>query len=251
MNDAKTIGSNALVLDTAEENVTVMNAEESKLGKEVSLIEQRAEAVVVASVADFEDAGLFLKQIKQAQKQVKDYWEPLRVSAKKSYDEVLAHRKEMIEPLEKAEKIENYYGLEQPVSGRELYERGLAQEEAMRRLAQAEIDRHLNEAAEAEANGDAVGAEYAMAEAEMMEGVSIAGGVQHQTPKVKGISQSKTWEICESECDWSKVPVSLIGIELRPVDKAAVLRLIKMSKGQVEIPGIKFRETYTTSVSTR
>lgn len=59
MNDAKTIGSNALVLDTAEENVTVMNAEESKLGKEVSLIEQRAEAVVVASGADFEDAGLF------------------------------------------------------------------------------------------------------------------------------------------------------------------------------------------------
>ena len=53
MNDAKTIGSNALVLDTAEENVTVMNAEESKLGKEVSLIEQRAEAVVVASGADF------------------------------------------------------------------------------------------------------------------------------------------------------------------------------------------------------
>ena len=246
MNDAKTIGSNAL--DTAEENVTVMNAEESKLGKEVSLIEQRAEAVVVASGADFEGAGLFLKQIKQAQKQVKDYWEPLRVSAKKSYDEVLAHRKEMIEPLEKAEKIVkdkvNEYSAEQEHKRRE-------QEEAMRRLAQAEIDRHLNEAAEAEANGDAVGAEYAMAEAEMMEGVSIAGGVQHQTPKVKGISQSKTWEICESECDWSKVPVSLIGIELRPVDKAAVLRLIKMSKGQVEIPGIKFRETYTTSVSTR
>ena len=136
MNDAKTIGSNALVLDTAEENVTVMNAEESKLGKEVSLIEQRAEAVVVASRADFEDAGLFLKQIKQAQKQVKDYWEPLRVSAKKSYDEVLAHRKEMIEPLEKAEKIVkakvNEYSTEQERKRRE-------QEEAMRRLAQAEL----------------------------------------------------------------------------------------------------------------
>ena len=159
MNDAKTIGSNALVLDTAEENVTVMNAEESKLGNEVSLIEQRAEAVVVASGADFEDAGLFLKQIKQAQKQVKDYWEPLRVSAKKSYDEVLTHRKEMIEPLEKAEKIVktkvNEYSAEQERKRRE-------QEEAMRRLAQAEIDRHLNEAAEAEANGDAVGAEYAI-----------------------------------------------------------------------------------------
>ena len=297
MNDAKTIGSNALVLDTAEENVTVMNAEESKLGKEVSLIEQRAEAVVVASGADFEDAGLFLKQIKQAQKQVKDYWEPLRVSAKKSYDEVLNQTGyvrvlEEKNDMESRGRIENVQELKSNILGfleqdpedatlsgflneialytdldsveaddigktkvneysAEQEHKRREQEEAMRRLAQAEIDRHLNEAAEAEANGDAVGAEYAMAEAEMMEGVSIAGGVQHQTPKVKGISQSKTWEICESECDWSKVPVSLIGIELRPVDKAAVLRLIKMSKGQVEIPGIKFRETYTTSVSTR
>lgn len=31
--------------------------------------------------------------------------------------------------LEKAEKIENYYGLEQPLSGRELFERGLARQE--------------------------------------------------------------------------------------------------------------------------
>ena len=29
--------------------------------------------------------------------------------------------------LDKAEKIENYYGLEQPLSGKELYELGIAQ----------------------------------------------------------------------------------------------------------------------------
>ena len=33
--------------------------------------------------------------------------------------------------LEKAEKIENYYGLEQPLSGKELYERGIAQAKAL------------------------------------------------------------------------------------------------------------------------
>ena len=33
--------------------------------------------------------------------------------------------------LEKAEKIENYYGLEQPLSGRELFGRGLAQARAL------------------------------------------------------------------------------------------------------------------------
>ena len=42
--------------------------------------------------------------------------------------------------LEKAEKIENYYGLEQSVSGRELYERGLAQAEALGvRIIEAEV----------------------------------------------------------------------------------------------------------------
>ena len=33
--------------------------------------------------------------------------------------------------LEKAEKIENYYGLEKPLSGQELYERGIEQAKAL------------------------------------------------------------------------------------------------------------------------
>lgn len=42
--------------------------------------------------------------------------------------------------LEKAEKIENYYGLEQPLSGKELYERGIAQAEALGvRILDAEV----------------------------------------------------------------------------------------------------------------
>ncbi len=42
--------------------------------------------------------------------------------------------------LEKAEKIENYYGLEQPLSGKELYERGIAQAKALGvRIQDAEV----------------------------------------------------------------------------------------------------------------
>ena len=42
--------------------------------------------------------------------------------------------------LEKAEKIENYYGLEQPLSGKELYERGIAQAETLGvRILDAEV----------------------------------------------------------------------------------------------------------------
>ena len=42
--------------------------------------------------------------------------------------------------LEKAAKIENYYGLEQPLSGKELYERGISQAEALGvRILDAEV----------------------------------------------------------------------------------------------------------------
>lgn len=42
--------------------------------------------------------------------------------------------------LAKAEKIENYYGLEQPLSGQELYERGIAQAKALGvRILEAEV----------------------------------------------------------------------------------------------------------------
>ncbi|MFR5989565.1 MAG: hypothetical protein ACLUGP_03860 [Faecalibacterium prausnitzii] len=34
----------------------------------------------------------------------------------------------------------------------------------------------------------------------------------------------------------------MAGIELRPVDQAAVMRLIRASKGQIEIPGITYRQ---------
>ena len=85
-----------------------------------------------------------------------------------------------------------------------------AQEEAMRKLAEQEMNRKLEEAARAEAAGDTAGAEFAMVEAEVMEGVSISGSIQAQTPKAAGVSQSKTWEIVS--IDSSKVPVSYEGV---------------------------------------
>lgn len=90
MNEAiATAGSNALVLDTAEE----------ALSREVSIYEAEALRMVVASDEDFARAGEALKEVKRMQKKVTEYWEPLRVSAKKNYDVVLAHKKEMMNCL--------------------------------------------------------------------------------------------------------------------------------------------------------
>ena len=243
MNEAKTIGNTALVLGTAETAQIGRTEEEGKLDRKVSLIEQKASNMVVASDEGFALASELTKQVKEMQKQVTDYWEPMRKSTYEAYTAVNRHKKQMLDPLESAEKILKRkmgdYTMEQERIRRE-------REEAMRKAAEAEMVRKLDEAAEAEARGDTAGAEFAMAEAEVMEGVSICSGIQAKPQKAKGVSQTKTWKI--TKIDSEKVPISLNGMELRPVNEKLVLQLIKASKGKIAIPGVEYKEDVIISV---
>lgn len=228
-----TLGSNALVLDGAEET----------LGKEAALTEARVQQLEIVTEEDYGFAAEYARYVKQMQKKVTDYWEPMRVSAKKNYDIILAHKKEMMTPLESAEK-----SLKKKMAGylEEQERKRREREEAMRKLAQAEVERKLTEAAEAESAGDAVTAEYAMAEAEVMDNVASNGSVAAAAPKAEGTSAARTWEI--KSIDGSKVPVEIAGVVIRPVDEKAVMRLIKASKGSIQIPGVVYEGTFSISV---
>lgn len=229
-----TVGSNALAIRN----------DDDALNQEASVIERRADGVSIVSDEDFANAAKLLKDIKQMQKRVKDYWEPMRVNAKSAYDEVLSHKKEMLDPLEAAEKtIKSKMGAYSDEKNRIARER----EAAMRKMAKQEMDRKIAEAANAEAEGDYAGAEFAMAEAEVMEDMSMNAGSHSVKVKVDGVSQSKTYEIVE--VDSASVPVYFGGVEIRPVDLKAIMRIIKESKGTVQIPGIKYEEK--TSISVR
>lgn len=221
----------------------VLDTTESKLGEEVSAIELQAESVVIATDEDYSMAGEAASNVKRMQKKVEEYWKPMMDSTKKAYDEVLAHKKEMLEPLKKAEqilkgKISGYW-LEQERKRKE-------QEEAMRKLAEAEADRKLQEAIDASNAGDTAAAEFAMAEAEVYDTVAATSAFAKQTPKAKGVSTTKAWKI--TAIDSKQVPVEFCGMELRPVDEKLVMQLIKSSKGSINIPGIKYEETVTISV---
>ena len=235
MNEADVIGNNALVLDTKEE--------ESKLGKQVSFIERRVDELSVDSDDNFVFAGELSKQVKQMQKQVEEYWEPMRKSTYDAYKAVNDHKKEMMDPLKFAEGVlKKKMGAYKMLKDKERRER----EEALRRQAEEERNRKLEEAAAAESAGDTAGAEYAMAEAEIMEDLSQTATVKTETPAVKGISTTKTWRI--TKVDAATVPTHVQGVEIRPVDEKAVLRLIKATKGAIQIPGITFEEDVTISV---
>ena len=167
-------------------------------------------------------------------------------TAYKAHKAICDREKEMLTPLRNAEKTLKKtmgdYAMEQERKRREA-------EDAARRAAEEESRRKLEEAALLERAGDKAGAEAAFQDAEINEDVSrmvcVAGGA----PKAKGISTSKDWEIVS--IDDKAVPLSINGAELRPVDKAAVMRLIRASKGAIRIPGIVYREVAKMSFSRR
>ncbi len=237
MNDAVVvIDSGTLVIDNAKE----------KLDREVSVVEQQAARLVVASDDDYANAGVVVADIKRMQKRVTEYWEPMRASSYSAYQNVMTHKKEMLSPLESAEKILKnkmvaYFN--------EKERKRKEQEELMRKLAKQEVDRKLDEAIKADEAGDSTEAEIALTEAEIMDDVAVVGSICSQAPKASGISAAKSWTI--ESVDNEKVPVSINGTVIRPVDVKAVMALIKASKGKIEIPGIKYKETVTISVRSK
>lgn len=237
-------------MEKVVENVSLVPSDgsaiesETALDTEASSIEVRVQRMTVSNDSEYCYAAELLKEIKATQKKVTEYWDPLRVSAKAAYDRVLSRKKDMIDPLKMAEdilksKMDEYYAAQE--------KKRKEQEEAIRKLAEMELEKKLNEATTAEASGDAETAQNAMAEAEVMDDVSVGVSVNAPNLKVKGITRSKTWKIVG--IDASRVPVELNGMVVRPVDEKAILRIIKASKGTISIPGVIYEET--TSISAR
>lgn len=211
--------------------------DEQQLTQEVTDIEFRAESFVIQTPEDYEAAGEFGKLLKRKAAEVTGFFKPMKDSAYQAHKAVCDREKAMLTPLKNAEKIVKKtmgdYLMEQERIRREA-------EEAARRAAEEERERKLKEAMALEAAGDKEGAEAAVEEAVVMDeatGYSVPAPVKS---KVSGVSTSKDWEI--TSIDTAKVPVNFSGMELRPVDQAAVIRLIRASKGSIAIPGIAYRE---------
>ena len=203
------------------ETVDVTEQEKS-LSKQVTEIEFQAGAITIDSEADYQNAATFGRMLKQRTAEVKEVWKPMKDAAHKAHAEIGSKEKAMLQPLSNAEKILKQtmgtYVAEQERKRREA-------EEAARRAAQAEVDRKIQEAVDLDAGGDGDGAELAMMEAEVMDDMSGSVSVAGTKPKAQGVSTSKDWEI--TGIDASEVPMNFAGVEIRPVDTAAVLRLLR------------------------
>lgn len=192
-----------------------------------------AKNLKIESQQDYERAAAFLTEIKRRAKQMKDYWKPTKEAAKAAHAQVCQREKEMLAPLEEAEKE-----IKKSMAGYQLaveIARVQAEQEA-KKLQQEERDRLLQEAAEAEKAGNVQGAMLNMAMAEMVEDMKAPAAVQFE--QAKGTSTRKKWRA--RVVDEKAVPAYCGDMEIRRIDQSALDRLASMSKGTAQIPGVEF-----------
>ena len=222
-----------------EERLSVTSPEHraAELANEVSYIEKKAGEVVIRDNDDYELAGEFGKELKRKAAQVTEFFKPMKEQAHQAHKAICDREKAVLAPLSNAERVikakMSAYVTEQERKHKE-------QEEALRRAAEAERERLLAEAVQAESDGDSEAAEIAMADAVVMDEATRYTIPEAEKPKVSGVSASKDWQI--TMIDDSVVPIEFAGMELRPVDDKAVLRLIRASKGRIKIPGVEYKE---------
>ena len=221
------------VLPEVVEGKTVAEAE---MSREVTAVEAQAGQITIASKSDYESAAAFGRLIKQKSAQIIEFFAPMKKAAHEAHQNICAREKEMLAPLISAEKtvkqVMGDYVMEQERKRRE-------EEERVKRLAEAEAEKKLQEAMALEASGKKDEAEAALMEADIVD--SASRNVIVEAPKIKadGTSSSIDWEI--TAVDDGKVPVDFAGMCIRPVDTKAILKLIRASKGQIKIPGIQYK----------
>ena len=210
---------------------------ERKLENEVTAIEVVAEKFAVSNDSQYAEAGAFGRALKSKMAEVTEFFAPLKKSAHDAHKQICDREKKMLEPLKNAESIlkkaMGEYAFEKERKRKE------AEEEA-RRLAKEEAERKLAESRKAEEKGDVKTAAMAKLDAEIAKQAACSIVIDDNKLEADGVSTSTDWEI--ESIDESVVPVSVKGMTIRPVDTSAVMKLIRASKGTIEIDGIKYKE---------
>lgn len=213
---------------------------------EKSLIEAAETAVygvpkILNTVDDYTFAAEKLREIKATESKVKDYWKAPKEAAAKAHKDICAKEKEMLKPLEAAEKsikesMQKYNEIQE-----QLRLKAIEEEKARQR---EEADRLLNEAIQNELNGDCIGSEQGLAMAEIVSDME-AVAAPAEAPKADGIAAAKVWKARVIEPE--SVPAYANGIEIREIRQSALDQLAKLTKGTAKIPGVEFYQEYRIS----
>jgi hypothetical protein len=216
---------------------TIENEQKSSVVK----IYEQAQMLTINTAQDYDGAAEFTKQVKSLSKRIKNYWEPLKKSARASWQSLVDREKELLTPLEKAET--------EVKTKMAAYQRKVQEEERAARLLaeklkKEEAERLLAEAEKAADEGREMESEILLAQAEIIE--TTQPTVQVQAPTARGVSTRTLYRA--RIVDEKQVPIEVAGVVIRPVDLAAVNKMAQASKGKIQIPGIEIYEEQSVAV---
>lgn len=221
-----------------------MKGKES-LKEQVDLIRATAESIVISNEKDLKMATDFTKEVKEKQKIIKDFYEPMVKATKESYDKIKAERDNLLKPLQDTEKemrsLMNEYNNKLLLLKR-------AEEERIRKEKENQ-EKKLEEIQKDIAKGNIDNVQQRVTE--IMNTTTLSEKTVN-IPKVAGMSTRTTYKI--EITDINKIPTTLNNIplvELSKVGKDYLLQQYKIMKAlnqEFKIPGIEIKEEVTTVI---
>lgn len=225
----------------AERMTHGMTAEDD-IRQDTQLLQKQVDMMRIEDQAGYKHAVEISKNIKRGMKAVTDFMAPIKKNAAAVHKAACDRENELLKPLKAMDNtiranINNYL-TEQERKRREA-------EEAIRKAKEEEERRLLEQAIAAEQKGDAVTAEETFEAAQVMsEAMPIVPTTKVE--KVAGTAIKTDWEAVIT--DPAAVPVDVMGACIRPVDMAAVMRLVRATKGNIKIPGIEIKEVKKAAI---
>lgn len=220
------------------------------LGKEdliqqVELIKDTAESIVISNEDELQNATNFVKKLKEQQKVVKDFYDPMVKATKESYDKVKSERDKLLKPLK---DIETEMRVLMNDYNNKILQIKKAEEERIRKEKE-EQERELKQLQQDVQNGNTEGLQ------EKVDSIMNKTTMAEKTvemPRVAGMNTRTTYKI--EITDIAKVPTTLNNVpivELSKVGKDYILQQYKVMKSlgkEFIVPGIEIKEEVTTVI---
>lgn len=217
------------------------HTEDTAFETQFPVLTEQARGIAVENEEQFAFAAELVKQIKTVEKNVVAHYKPMKEQAKATHKTICDEEKRYLNPLKESE---NDIKGKMAVYTQEQERRAAIKAAELKARQEEHANEQLEKAEELREAGDAVGAAIAEQSAYLVD--SMRPVVASSNAKAEGISSQTDYVI--EVTDASLVPIDIAGVVIRPVDVPAVKRLVKMSKGNIAIPGIKITESKTLRV---
>lgn len=215
------------------------------LEEQVQMIKSTSECIVISNEEELQNATDFMKEIKEKEKVVKDFYEPMVKATKESYDKIKMERDKLLKPLKETEtdirELMNQYN-------NKMLQLKKAEEERIRKEKEKQ-ERELKELQKDIEEGNTENIQ------EKMEKVMNDTTLPEKTveiPKVQGMATRTTYKI--EITDIEKMPTTLNNVplvELSKIGKEYLLKEYKIQKAlgkEFRVSGIEIKEEVTTVI---